>query len=222
MLMARLGHNEGVNSLKTTWFTRTAMVLAVVGTTLALTATGNLGGASATGLRATEVALGRAAELADATAALAVALEKSVITLANGTGSTAEAMEHTVEVSTNVRRLLDAVSLLGLPSFTEVDDLSNSLELAEASLLEVQGGMNETQANLIAAGPELSQTVGTLEAVPGELRAAQAIIRETTQRLDRQVVLLRLVILFAALAMLLALVALERVASTARSSTAQP
>ena len=222
MLTARLGHNERMKSLKTTWFTRAAMVLSLLGATLALIAAGDLGGASVSGLRATEMALGQAAELADATAALAVALEKSVITLAHGMGSAGEAMEHTVEVSANVRRLLGSVSLLGVPGFAEVDDLSNSLELAEASLLEVQGGMNETQANLIAAGPELSQAVVTLEAVPGKLRAAQAIVRETTQRFDRQVVLWRLVIAFAALAMLLALVAVEGVASAASRNSDQP
>ena len=210
MLTARLRHNGNVKSLKTKWLTSFAMVLVALASCVAFVAAGDLGGASADGLRATEVALGQAAELADATASLAVGLQQSVKIVATGMGSAAEAMDHTIEVSKNVRRLLDSVSLFGVPVFTKVDDLSNSLQDAEASLLEVQGGMSETQVNLTAAGPSLDKAVANLSAVPGELRAAQATISETTARLDRQVLLWRLVIVVGGLAFVLLLAILER------------
>ncbi len=211
MLTARFGHNGEVQTTSTTWLIRLAMVCVVLAGTLGWIATGNIGGASADGLRATDQALGRAAELADTTAALATELQKAVSTLSNGMRSASEAIDHTIEVSKNVRTLLDTVSVLGVPVIAGADILSTNLAQAEEALLEVQGGLNEAFANLKAVVPTLAASVSTVQAIPNELRAAQNAIRETTDEIDRGVVLWRVALVLGAVALLLLLVVADRI-----------
>jgi chromosome segregation ATPase len=196
--------------------TRSAMLLVVLASALAWVAVGALGDGSADGLRVTAGALGRAAELADATSASATALQQSLTTLENGMGSSSEAMDHTIEVSKSVRQMLDAVLSSGEAVFSAADDLHSSLVNAEASLLEVQGGMNETTANLTALEPKLTAAVAVLTKVPDQLRAAQSSLTQSAKRLDRQVVLWRVAVGAGALALVLLVMSVERMANGLR------
>lgn len=198
------------------------MVLVMLAGVTGWVATGDIGGATADGLRTTDVALGHAVELADTSAALATELQNAVTALSTGMNSSAEAIDHTIELSKTVRGLLDSVSVLGVPIFAGADALSTTLQQVEESLLEVQGGLTETFKNLEAAGPSVAKTVTTLQAVPIELRAAQTAIRATTDDIDQGVVLWRVALLVGTLALLLLLVALDRIAASLRTRSAQP
>ena len=199
------------------------MLLVVIAGVTGWVATGNIGGASADGLRATDTALGNAVELADTSATLATELQNAVTALSTGMNSSAEAVDHTIELSKTVRGLLDSVSVLGVPIFAGADAFSTTLQQVEESLLEVQGGLKETFTNLDAAGPNVAKTVTTLQTIPNELRAAQNAIRNTTDEIDQGVVLWRVTLLVGALALLVLLVALDRIAASLRTqATNQP
>lgn len=198
------------------------MVLVLVASPIAWIAAGDLGGAPAEGLRATEVILEQAAELAATTNDLAVQLQQSVSTVASGMGSVAEAMDHTIAVSKNVRELLGTVASLGGSIPIDLSDLTSSLQNTEASLLEVQGGMDETKANLTAVEPTLTTAIDALARVPAALQDAHKTIAETTKRLDRQIVLWRAVIVLGAVALVLMLVSFERLVPVSSAESAQP
>jgi septal ring factor EnvC (AmiA/AmiB activator) len=193
------------------WLTGVALLLVVSASVVGWVTAGDTGRTSRAELRATAAALGQAAEHADATVALSIALQQSVDTLATGMGSAAEAMDHTVEVSKTVRQLLDSVSTTGEALFTNADQLHSDLQNAEASLLEVQGGMNETQADLDALGPALTKAVASLQALPAQLRAAQATVAATINDTDRQVLMWRVTLVMGAIAVLLLVVVVGRV-----------
>ncbi|MUH51071.1 MAG: hypothetical protein F2789_07655 [Actinobacteria bacterium] len=196
-----------MHSQTTTWLTRVMMAFVAVTAVVAWIGVGELGGSSSAGLRATETALDHAVGLADATATLGVQVQQAMTTLGNGMGSAAEAMDHTVAVSRDVRALLDTLAPLGAQLGTDAParlaDLVTSLGQAEASLQEVQGGMNETQANLVAAAPAFAEVVTRLQAVPDELRAARARVHASAVSVGRGVVLLRIAITVGALMVLL-------------------
>lgn len=220
MLTSQLGHNDRVQTRTTNWLIRSAIVLVVLAGTVGWIAMGNIGGASADGLRASDAALGKAVELADTSAALATELQNAVTALSTGMRSSAEAIDHTIALSKTVRGLLDSVSVLGVPVFAGADAFGTTLQQVEESLLEVQGGVNETFKNLEAAGPNLATTVTALKAIPNELRTAQNAIRATTDEIDRGVVLWRIALIAGTLALLLLLAALGRVAASLRTREA--
>ena len=135
--------------------------------------------------------------------------------------SSAEAIDHTIELSKTVRGLLDSVSVLGVPVFAGADAFSSTLQQVEESLLEVQGGVTETFKNLEAAGPNVAKTVTTLQAIPDELRAARTAIRATSDDIDQGVVLWRVALVLGAVALLLMLVVADRIVRS-MPVTAQP
>ena len=188
------------------------MALVVVAGAMAWVTSGEIGDTSRDSLRSAELALGSAAELADTTAAIALELQSSIATLSSGMGSAAEAMESTVLVSTNLRSLLDSVSAFVQPIVGGTDELKADLANAEVSLLEVRGGLLETQIALDAAEPKVAAAVLTLQAVPSDLRDAQASIQRAIKQLDRQVILWRLVIAIGVIGVLLVATALDRIA----------
>lgn len=214
MLTARMVHNVAVRFVQRKWLTGVAMLFVVSASVVAWAAAGGTGGTSRSESLATEAALGQAAELADATVVLSVALQQAVDSLATGMGSAAEAMDHTVEVSKSVRHLLDSVSTAGEALFANADELHSDLQNAEASLLEVQGGMNETQTNLDAAERALATTVADLRSIPAQLRSAQASVAAAKNDLERQVLMWRVAIAMGAIAVSLLVVIVGRVPET--------
>lgn len=236
MLTVQIDNNGDMQSTSTRWFIRSAMLFVVLAAAVGWIAMGNIGGASADGLRSTDAALGHAVELADTSATLAAELQNAVTALSTGMNSSAEAIDHTIELSKTVRGLLDSVSVLGVPGFAGADAFSATLQQVEESLLEVQGGVAETFKNLQAAVPNVAKTVTTLQALPDQLRAAQTAIRTTTDDIDRGVVLSRVALILGAVALLLIFVVADRIVrsmsvgarpvgaqpATAQPATAQP
>lgn len=197
------------------------MVLVVVAGVMAWVTSNDISDTSRDSLRSAELALGGAVELADTTEAIALELQNSIAALSNGMGSAAEAMENSVVLSTNLRTLLDSLSAFVQPALGSTDELQGDLANAEVSLLEVRGGLLETQTALNDAEPKVAAAVATLQFLPNDLRAAQASIQRAIKQLDRQVILWRLVIAIGVIAVLLLAAALDRMAR-ALSPATQP
>ena len=192
------------------------MALVVVAGVMAWVTADQISDTSRDSLRSAELAVSSAAALADTTAAIALELQNAVATLSNGMGSAAEAMASTVSLSTNVRSLLDVLSTFVQPILGGTDELKADLANAEVSLLEVKGGLLETQIELDSAAPKVAAAVATLQSVPNDLRDAQASIQRAIKQLDRQVILWRLVIAIAVIGVLLLAVALDWMARSLR------
>ncbi len=195
------------------------MVLVVVAGAMAWVTSNDISDTSRDSLRSAELALGGAVELAGTTEAIALELQNSIATLSNGMGSAAEAMENSVVLSTNLRTLLDSLSAVVQPVLGSTDELQGDLANAEVSLLEVRGGLLETQTALNDAEPKVAAAVATLQFLPNDLRAAQASIQRAIKQLDRQVILWRLVIAIGVIAVLLLAAALDRMARALRPAT---
>jgi hypothetical protein len=181
------------------------MVLVVAAAIFAWIAIGRLGDVSKRGLEQTDLALGDAVLLAEATADITEEIQSSLVTVATGMGAAAEAIGNTVQVSENVRAILDIGSFFG-----RVDDLTTSLANTEASLEEAQGAIEETQASLVAAEPAVADAVDVLRQLPEQLRDTQSKLERTTERVDGYVVLLRALIVFVAVAALFGFLVLDR------------
>ncbi len=191
------------------------MVLVVVAACLAWVAAGRLGDVTSNGLDETTVAIDDAILLADSTARMAEQMQATVISIALGMNSASEAIGNTVTVSENIRKLLDYVSILN-----RVDDLGNSLADTEASLLEAQGGLDETKDNLIRAEPAIADAVTVLESVPLQLREANDKIAAAADRVDNYVALWRAMIVVIAAALLILFFAVERMSRRPRNESA--
>jgi len=191
------------------------MVLVVVAACLAWVAAGRLGDVTSNGLGETTVAIDDAILLADSTARMAEQMQATVISIALGMNSASEAIGNTVTVSENIRKLLDYVSILN-----RVDDLGNSLADTEASLLEAQGGLDETKDNLIRAEPAIADAVTVLESVPLQLREANDKIAAAADRVDNYVALWRTMIVVIAAALLILFFAVERMSRRPRNESA--
>ena len=107
-----------------------------------------------------------------ATARLATQLQASIDALIVSTGSTGEAISHTVAISENVRALVTVVAG-GNVTRAEADQLAtvtNNLGDLEASLLETEGGLGETTQVLTDAQPVVDAAASTLQAMAEDAR----------------------------------------------------
>jgi len=206
-----------MNTSALTWCIRIGMLLVLVAGCVAWVAVGRLGHVSKAGLHQTDVAMGDAVALADSTAVISQQIQNSLVAVASGMGAASDAIGNTIDVSKNVRRVLDLGSFFG-----RVDDLSNSLANTEASLAEAQGALSETQQNLVGAEPGVDGAVTVMKELPDQLRTAQQKLHNASGEVDGYVALLRTLIVLLAIVALLMFVVLDRLTGQVARLSAVP
>jgi hypothetical protein len=174
-----------------------SMILVLVSGVAAWIAVGGLADSTERALERMESALFAARDLADTTAGSASELENVVAVVGDGLASTSDALAATQQVSSNVRGVLGIVDFIG-----SVDNLKQSLEEAEQSLVVVQGSLNTAATTVQDAGPALHETVLALQAIPDEIDAAIADAATARAKVDDQVWLWRLAIVAGCLAVI--------------------
>ncbi len=177
-------------------------------------AIGRLAAATQRGLARTEQSLSTARDLAADTASSADQLHQVITVVGGGLSSTVDALVATRQVSASVRALLDAVSV-----FDRVENLSNSLTDAEASIAVVEIDLAEASGSVEEAGPVLDKAVTSLTSIPAELDRSIAEVESSRARIGQQVWLWRLAIAAggAALTVMLVLISQLRRLVTGRS-----
>ncbi len=177
-------------------------------------AIGRLAAATQRGLARTEQSLSTARDLAADTASSADQLHQVITVVGEGLSSTVDALVATRQVSASVRALLDAVSV-----FDRVENLSNSLTDAEASIAVVEIDLAEASGSVEEAGPVLDKAVTSLTSIPAELDRSIAEVESSRARIGQQVWLWRLAIAAggAALTVMLVLISQLRRLVTGRS-----
>ena len=177
-------------------------------------AIGRLAAATQRGLARTEQSLSTARDLAADTASSAGQLQQVITVVGQGLSSTVDALVATRQVSASVRGLLDVVSV-----FDRVENLSQSLTDAEASIAVVEIDLAEASGSVEEAGPVLDKAVASLTSIPAELDRSIAEVESSRARIGQQVWLWRLAIAAggAALMIMLLLVAQLRRAVIGRS-----
>ena len=180
-------------------------------------AIGRLAAATQRGLARTEQSLSTARDLAADTASSADQLHQVITVVGEGLSSTVDALVATRQVSASVRALLDAVSV-----FDRVENLSNSLTDAEASIAVVEIDLAEAAGSIDEAGPVLDKAVTSLASIPAELDRSIAEVESSRTRIGQQVWLWRLAIAAggAALTVMLLMITQLRRLVTGRSDGA--
>lgn len=169
-----------------TW---TAAVLIAASVVAGWIAIGRLAAATQRGMARTEQSLESARDLAVDTASSASELQRLIGVVGEGLGSTADALVSTRDVSASVRGLLNAVSI-----FDRVEDLSDNLQGAEASIALVEIDLAEAAGAIEEAEPVLEQAVASLRSIPDELDRSIAEVKSSRARIGDQVWLWRLAI----------------------------
>jgi methyl-accepting chemotaxis protein len=177
-----------------------AALLIIVSVIAGWIAIGHLAAATQRGIARTELALTSARELASDTADSASELQRIIGLVGDGLGSTSDALVATRQVSSNVRRFLDAASFIN-----SVDDLSASLRDAEATIATVEVDLDEASGAVDEAAPVLDSTVASLKGIPGQLDESIAEVRSSASRIGEQVWLWRLAMTAGGAALLLVL-----------------
>jgi hypothetical protein len=175
-------------------------------------AIGRIAAATQRGLHRTEESLTLARELAASTSESATELQRVVPVIGEGLGSTSRALVATRQVSANVRGLLDVASFIG-----SVENLTDSLRDAEATIAEVEIDLAEASGSIEETAPLLDDTVSALRLIPGDLDRSIAEVRSSATRVGQQVWLWRLAISAGGAALLLVLMMirdLRRVVNT--------
>ncbi len=180
-------------------------------------AIGRLAAATQRGLARTEQSLSTARDLATDTASSAGQLQQVITVVGEGLKSTVNALVATRQVSAGVRGLLDVVSV-----FDRIENLSQSLTDAEASIAEVEIDLAEASGSVEEAGPVLDQAVSSLASIPAELDRSISEVESSRARIGQQVWLWRLAIAAggAALMVMLVLISQLRGVVLARSPVA--
>ena len=191
------------------WALRACALVVIVACAAAWVAVDRAHQAAVADRRAASAALSSTIDLATATAGLAAQLQSSLDALTVGTGSSGEAISHTVTISENLRSLVSVVAD-GSVTPAEAEQLTtvtDTLGDLEASLLETAGGVGETLQALTTAQPRVAAATATLQALPDHLRATS---RDQTvgtgQGWWRVAILLAGLVLLTIVAALLALV----------------
>lgn len=169
-----------------TW---TAAVLIAASVVAGWIAIGRLAAATQRGMARTEQSLKSARDLAVDTASSASELQRLIGVVGEGLGSTVDALVATRDVSASVRGLLNAVSI-----FDRVENLSDNLQEAEASIALVEIDLAEAAGAIEEAGPVLEQAVASLQSIPDELDRSIAEVKSSRGRIGDQVWLWRLAI----------------------------
>lgn len=187
------------------------MALVIAAAVVAWMATGDAVDGAEANHDAAGAALTQAIAVAQEANSMANQMQNSVDALVVGTGSTSEALTHTVYLSQNVQALLEIVNDL-------VDDVSedayveihSGLAEARAAILETQGGINESQQQLIGTQPAIQSAISALEPIGDQLRAAQSQLADSDGAYDNQLGLWRAALVLATLALLLVFFAVDR------------
>ncbi len=169
-----------------TW---TAAVLIAASVVAGWIAIGRLAAATQRGMARTEQSLKSARDLAVDTASSASELQRLIGVVGEGLGSTVDALVATRDVSASVRGLLNAVSI-----FDRVENLSDNLQEAEASIALVEIDLAEAAGAIEEAEPVLQQAVASLQSIPDELDRSIAEVKSSRARIGDQVWLWRLAI----------------------------
>ena len=180
-------------------------------------AIGRLAAATQRGLARTEQSLSTARDLAADTASSAGQLQQVITVVGQGLSSTVDALVATRQVSASVRKLLDVLSV-----FDRVENLSQSLTDAEATIAVVEIDLAEASGSVEEAGPVLDKAVTSLTAIPAALDRSIAEVESSRARIGQQVWLWRLAIAAggAALMVMLLLIAQLRRAVIGRPAGA--
>jgi hypothetical protein len=167
-------------------------------------AIGRLASATQRGLARTQQSLMSARDLAADTASSATELQRLVGVIGEGLGRTGDALVATRQVSASVRDLLDVASFIN-----SVDNLTESLKTAEATIAEVEIDLAEASGSIEETGPVLDKTIVALQAIPEQLDQSIASVKASAARVGQQVWLWRMAMAAggAALLVMLALVA---------------
>ena len=150
-------------------------------------AIGRLASATQRGLARTEQSLSSARDLAADTAASATELQRLVGVIGEGLGKTGDALVATRQVSASVRGLLDVASFIN-----SVDNLTESLKTAEATIAEVEIDLAEASGSIEETGPVLDKTIVALQSIPGQLEESIASVKSSAAQVGRQVWLWRM------------------------------
>jgi capsule polysaccharide export protein KpsE/RkpR len=187
------------------------MVLTLATAVVAWLAVGDSVDGAAADHRAAAAALTQGTAIAEAADSLADQLQNSVNGLVVGTGSAGEAMTHVIEISQNVEKLRVIVESLDSKAAADtLVEIQTGLGEAQASLLETQGGLDEAQQSLIDTQPAIQSAITALEAIPDQLRAAQADLTDSDGDFDNQLGLWRTAIALGAVTVLLGLFVIDR------------
>jgi hypothetical protein len=196
-----------------TWLATVLIAGSVVAGWIAI---GRIASATQRGMSRTEESLVSARELAANTAASAAELQRLVSVIGEGLGNTGDALAATRQVSTSVRDLLDAASFIN-----SVDNLTESLKTAEATIAAVEIDLAEASGAVAEAAPVLDKTVASLRQIPSDLDKSIASVKASAARVGQQVRLWRLAISSggAALLVMLLLIGNVRRAVNAQAAT---
>jgi len=164
-------------------------------------AVGRVAAATQRGLARTEQSLSSARKLAANTADSAGELQRLVVVIGEGLGNTADALVATRQVSTSVRGLLDVASFID-----SVDNLTESLKTAEATIAAVEIDLAEASGAVDEAAPVLDKTVASLQQIPTDLDESIAAVQSSAARVGQQVWLWRLAMCAGGAALLVMLV----------------
>ncbi len=194
-------------------------ILIVVSVLAGWVAIGRLADATERGMERIEVSLKTARDLAADTASSADQLQQVITVVGEGLGGTSDALAATRDVSKSVRGLLGIASI-----FNRVEDLTDSLTAAEASIAEVEVTLDEAAGSVAEAGPVLDKAVASLQGIPAQLDESIAAVEASRTRIGEQVWLWRLAMVAGggALLLMLALIAQLRSNVGDRSPTAAP
>jgi DNA repair ATPase RecN len=195
------------------WLSGALIVVSVIAGWIAI---GRLAAATERGMERTEESLKSARDLAADTAASAAELQRVIPLVGESLSSTADALAATRDVSKSVRGLLGIASI-----FNRVENLTDSLTSAEASIAEVEITLAEAAGSIEEATPVLDKTVASLQAIPSELDQSIAAVEASRTRIGEQVWLWRLAMVAGggALLLMLALIAQLSGRVTSRATT---
>ncbi len=192
------------------WLSGALIVISVIAGWIAI---GRLAAATERGMERIEESLKSARDLAADTASSAAELQRVIPLVGESLSSTADALAATREVSNSVRGLLDIASI-----FNRVENLTDSLTAAEASIAEVEITLAEAAGSIEEAAPVLDQALASLQAIPGELDLSIAAVEASSTRIGEQVWLWRLAMVAGGAALLLMLALISQL----RGSVNQP
>ena len=194
------------------------MVLSVAAAVVAWLAVGDSVEGSAADHRAAAASLTQGIAIAQAADSIADQLQNSVNGLVVGAGSTSEALTYTIAIAQNAEKLRAIVEDLESDASSDTFvEIATGLREAQASLLENQGGLDETQQALIATQPVIQSAITALEAIPDQLRTAQADLTDSDGAFDNQLGLWRTAIVLMTITLLLAFGVIDRLARASGS-----
>jgi len=194
------------------------MVLSVAAAVVAWLAVGDSVEGSAADHRAATASLTQGIAIAQAADSIADQLQNSVNGLVVGAGSASEALTYTIAIAQNAEKLRAIVEDLDSDAASDTFvEIATGLREAQASLLENQGGLDETQQALIATQPVIQSAITALEAIPDQLRTAQADLTDSDGAFDNQLGLWRTAIVLMTITLLLAFGVIDRLARASGS-----